>query len=138
MIIYKKDGTQRATIHETSDSEEVREISGEEYCSVKYISSVYTEFSVGDYIIFNGSKYTLYKKPPTIEKKSTINYSYTLKFESPRADLGNVNFQLFDNTTIDTIEPFVLGVNTHSQRRSIIQVNIGIVLFRRMGRRLLR
>ena len=48
MIIYKKDGTQRATIHETSDSEEVREISGEEYCSIKYISSVYTEFSVGD------------------------------------------------------------------------------------------
>ena len=64
MIIYKKDGTQRATIHETSDSEEVREISGEEYCSIKYISSVYTEFYVGDYIIFNGRRYTLYKKPP--------------------------------------------------------------------------
>ena len=75
MIIYKKDGTTRATIHETNDSEEVREISGEEYCSIKYISSVYTDFNVGDYINFNGRRYTLYKKPPTIEKKSTINYS---------------------------------------------------------------
>ena len=43
MIIYKKDGTQRATIHETSDSEEV-EISGEEYCSIKYIIGIYGIF----------------------------------------------------------------------------------------------
>ena len=42
MIIYKKDGTQRATIHETSDSEEVREISGEEYLLYKiYLIGIY-------------------------------------------------------------------------------------------------
>ena len=99
LTIYKQDGTIRAQVEPTDDSYIYPKISDEEFAEVDFIRGDWIPFAEGDYVELFGKYYTLYKKPCPINKISTVNYDYKLKFESPRADMDNVNLTLFDNTT---------------------------------------
>ena len=114
MIIYKKDNSVRLQVHQSDDSEMIQEISGEEYVLFKFESNVFTTFEVGDYITVYGQTFTLKKVVAPIEKSGTNRFEYTLKFKSTRDDLGEVNFQLFDNTTISVV-PAYNPSTTYSQ-----------------------
>lgn len=114
MIIYKKDNSVRLQVHQSDDSEMIQEISGEEYVLFKFKSNVFTAFEVGDYITVYGQTFTLKKVVAPIEKSGTNRFDYTLKFKSTRDDLGEVNFQLFDNTTISVV-PAYNPSTTYSQ-----------------------
>ena len=114
MIIYKKDNSVRLQVHQSDDSEMIQEISGEESVLFKFESNVFTTFEVGDYITVYGQTFTLKKVVAPIEKSGTNRFDYTLKFKSTRDDLGEVNFQLFDNTTISVV-PAYNPSTTYSQ-----------------------
>lgn len=114
MIIYKKDNSVRLQVHQSDDSEMIQEISGEEYVLFKFESNVFTTFEVGDYITVYGQTFTLKKVVAPIDKSGTNRFDYTLKFKSTRDDLGEVNFQLFDNTTISVV-PAYNPSTTYSQ-----------------------
>lgn len=100
MIIYTSAGTVRANIHQTDDSDVYQKISDEEYASIKFTYNSFIPFDRGDYVILYNNKYTLKKKPAPIEEDGNNKYVYTLKFESPRAELSEVNFELFDSTSL--------------------------------------
>jgi hypothetical protein len=114
MIIYKKDNSVRLQVHQSDDSEMIQEISGEEYVLFKFESNVFTTFEVGDYITVYGQTFTLKKVVAPIEKSGTNRFDYTLNFKSTRDDLGEVNLQLFDNTTISVV-PAYNPSTTYSQ-----------------------
>jgi len=114
MIIYKKDNSVRLQVHQSDDSEMIQEISGEEYVLFKFKSNVFTTFEVGDYITVYGQTFTLKKVVAPIEKNGTNRFDYTLKFKSTMDDLGEVNFQLFDNTTISVVPAYNTST-TYSQ-----------------------
>lgn len=114
MIIYKKDNSVRLQVHQSADSEMIQEISGEEYVLFKFESNVFTTFEVGDYITVYGQTFTLKKVVAPIEKSGTNRFGYTLNFKSNRDDLGEVSFQLFDNTTISVV-PAYNPSTTYSQ-----------------------
>ncbi|MFA6879883.1 MAG: hypothetical protein WCQ81_06330, partial [Bacteroidales bacterium] len=107
ITIYTKVSAIRVTIYEYSDSEVVQQVSDEEYATIKFELATWIKFQKGDYITVFGNKYTLPKRPAPVDKNGSNKFSYTLKFQSARADLGNVNFQLFDNTTLLTIDAYV-------------------------------
>jgi len=100
MIIYTSAGAVRANIHQTDDSDVYQKISDEEYASIKFTYNSFIPFDRGDYVILYNNKYTLKKKPAPIEEDGNNKYVYTLKFESPRAELSEVNFELFDSTSL--------------------------------------
>jgi chitodextrinase len=106
ITIYTKTNAIRLIVNDSDDSQIYQELSGEEYVTLSIKIDHYVPFSVGDYITVFGNVYSLKKIPAPVDKNSTIEFIYTLKFESSRADLGDVNFQLFDNTTIDVVPAY--------------------------------
>ena len=106
ITIYDKNGLVRATIEELSDSSIKEAVSDEEYASIQFKSNILINFGVGDYIDVYSKRYWIMKTPAPIEKQSSIEYNYTIKFESSRAFLGYVNFELFDNTSISLVPEY--------------------------------
>lgn len=106
MNIYSKYNILRSNLHASEDSELIQEISGEEYVNVKLSSNYFIPFQIGDYVTVYGSTYRLKKIPSPIDKNGSNRFEYTLKFESNRADLADVNLQLFDNTTIEVVPAY--------------------------------
>ena len=113
MIIYKKDNTIRAALHQSDDSDVKWDISGEEYATIRITTLAYISFETGDYVELYGQRFTLYSIATPVEKRSSEHFVYTLRFDSLRRDLQNVNFVLFDNTTSGT-EPEYVASTTYS------------------------
>ena len=106
MIVYTKEGLIRVEADESSDSEVLFQISNEEYASAKFELNSWIPFDTGDYVNLFNNRYTLLDKPAPIVVNGTNKYSYTLKFESPRAFLDKVNFELFDDTSLLVINSY--------------------------------
>jgi len=125
MIIYDKSNQIRLDAHESTDSEILFQISNEEYASIKFELNSWISFDAGDYVTLFGNRYTLMDKPAPIAVNGTNRYSYTLKFESPRAFLDKVNFELFDDTTLLIINKY--DVKTIYVKGSVVQSDTNVV-----------
>ena len=106
MIIYTSLNTTRIDTHESSDSEVISQISNEEYATIKLELNSWIPFDAGDHVYLFDNKYTLLDKPSPIDINGSNRYSYTLKFESSRAFLDQVNFELFDDTSLLVIDKY--------------------------------
>jgi len=125
MIIYDKSNQIRLDAHESTDSEVLFQISNEEYASIKFELNSWISFDAGDYVTLFGNRYTLMDKPAPIAINGTNRYSYTLKFESPRAFLDKVNFELSDDTTLLIINKY--DVKTIYVKGSVVQSDTNVV-----------
>lgn len=92
MIIYDKDGIQK---HECSISNEAvykREIVGEHYVRLTFNTSEYISFVIGDYIVYEGQNFTIYKD---VSPEENAGYSYDILFGAK--EMRFINFMLFLN-----------------------------------------
>ena len=106
MIIYTSLDILRIETHESTDSEILFQIANEEYASINFELNSWIPFDAGDYVMLFGNRYTLMDKPAPIAITGSNRYAYTLKFESPRAFLDGVNFELFDDTSLLVINVY--------------------------------
>lgn len=82
-------------------------VMGEHQVTISFEVSKYTELKIGDYITFEGIKYSL-NKLPAVKKISTRLYQYTAIFQPPRYDMLKVMYMLFDNTDTPAQSEFSL------------------------------
>lgn len=106
MIIYDSSDAIRVEAHQSEDSEVLFQIAGEEYATVKFDLDSWIAFAKGDYVMLFDNKYTLLNPASPVAINGSNKYQYTLKFESPRAILDEVNFELFDDTSLLVIDKY--------------------------------
>ena len=112
--LHVDDGSAVQAVYNEDDAALNQEISNEEFVNIRITSVAFISFQVGDYLEAYGNTYRLKKVPAPIDKNGSNRFEYTLKFESNRADLAEVNLQLFDNTTVGVV-PAYNQATTYSQ-----------------------
>ncbi|MDM1074196.1 hypothetical protein HX001_17055 [Empedobacter brevis] len=84
-------------------------IMGEEVVNMSFTLSQPVEFLIGDYVEIYGQGFTL-NLAPEEEKVSSIQYNYTLQFESVKYELGKIQLLFPDSSDTLSISDFsVMG-----------------------------
>lgn len=97
MISIYRNITKVADVEPATSSNYIETLMGEHQVTLVFELSVFVELLIGDYITYEGVKYTI-NKLPTVTKTSTKSYQYNAVFQHPRYDMLKVMYMLFDNT----------------------------------------
>ena len=94
----KRSNTDIISINPLPSSKYSKAIMGEETVTLVWEQATITALNIGDYIEYNGAKFTL-NKLPNIKKVATNKWEYNAVFQSPLYELLKANYLLFDNTS---------------------------------------
>lgn len=97
MISIYRNITKVADVEPATSSNYIETLMGEHQMPLAFEVPAYVELLIGDYINYEGVKYTI-NKLPTIKKISTELYQYNAIFQHPKYDMLKVLYMLFDNT----------------------------------------
>ena len=87
--IYDKAGEEIASVVVGSNSFVFSQIMGENYLQLEFKHGDYIDIRRDSYCIYGGVKYTLIQAV-VVDKISTVEYSYTARFEAPQELLKNI------------------------------------------------
>ena len=95
-------------------------IMGDELCLLNFISETYTEFKIGDYLLYNSQKFVI-NTPAKLTKIANNEYSYNLRFEGIKYELSKILIQLdgklqfpLDSDIEQIIDLIVINMNAVS------------------------
>jgi len=79
-------------------------IMGDEVCELNFVSDLYYDFTIADYLIYQGQKFRI-NTPVDKTKMAANEYNYKIKFEGIKYELGKILFK------IDGMTEFPLNSN---------------------------
>lgn len=86
IIIYKQDGTLKATVSPSENSTHSKSVMGDNVVNLSFVTYENLQLDVNDYIIFAGERFTLTRQyRPAM--KSTVEYEYNCQFYGIQAEL---------------------------------------------------
>ena len=97
MISIYRNITKVADVEPMTSSNYIETLMSEHQMPLAFEVPAYVELLIGDYINYEGVKYTV-NKLPTVKKISTKLYQYNAIFQHPKYDMLKVLYMLFDNT----------------------------------------
>jgi len=110
-------------------AEHVQKIMGDDYVSIIYTGFESFQYSIGDYIVYNGNQYFL-NNLPTLKKEASNRFLYTMRFEGLIYDVAKVQYMLtgrgeFDlmGNALDFITLLVDNLNRKQSGWSVGQVD---------------